>query len=141
MTVVVDTNVLTGMAGIGHPHGQILDAWLAGRLQWAVSTDILAEYEEILGKLKGATKAARFLSFIQLWGAQHGTLLQVSPSYFFRTIQADRDDDKFADCAIAVHADYIITSDRHFAPLVGSGYKPQPITPEEFIARHLTPAP
>ena len=25
-------------------------------------------------------------------------------------------------------------------PLVGSGFKPQPITPEEFIARVLTPA-
>ena len=34
-------------------------------------------------------------------------------------------------------ASYIITSDKHFAALIGSGFKPQPITPEEFIARHL----
>ena len=65
----------------------------------------------------------------------------MSPSFFFRTISADRDDDKFADCAIAANADYIITSDKHFAPLIGSGYKPQSITPEEFISRHLTAEP
>lgn len=65
----------------------------------------------------------------------------MSPSFFFRTISADRGDDKFADCAIAADADYIITNDKHFAPLIGSGYKPQPITPEEFIVRFLVPKP
>ena len=55
----------------------------------------------------------------------------------FHTITGDPDDDAFADCAIAAEADYLITSDHHFAPLKGSGYKPQPITPEEFIRRFL----
>lgn len=44
---------------------------------------------------------------------------------------------KFSDCAITAEADYIVTEDRHFQALIGSGYKPQPITPAEFIQRHL----
>ena len=60
----------------------------------------------------------------------------------FRKLRHEEDfsfggDDKFADCAIAAHADFIITSDQHFNVLIGSGYKPRPITPEEFIAQHL----
>ena len=48
-------------------------------------------------------------------------------------INNDPDDNKFTDCAITVHADYVITEDKHFAPLANAGYKPQPITPEAFI--------
>jgi predicted nucleic acid-binding protein len=48
----------------------------------------------------------------------------------------DPDDNAFTDCAIAAHADYVITEDRHFAPLANSGYKPQTITPTNFIARY-----
>ena len=34
--------------------------------------------------------------------------------------------------------DYNITEDQHFAVMRGSGYQPQPVTPEEFIRRHLS---
>jgi uncharacterized protein len=54
-----------------------------------------------------------------------------------KTSSADRDDDKFADCAITANADFIVTSDAHFRVLAGSGYRPQPITPEMFIERVL----
>ncbi|MEO5913852.1 MAG: hypothetical protein ABIS50_06440 [Luteolibacter sp.] len=55
-------------------------------------------------------------------------------------MSADRDDDKFADCAITADADFIVTSDSHFRVLNGSGYRPQPITPEAFIDRYLSEA-
>jgi hypothetical protein len=32
---------------------------------------------------------------------------------------------------------FILTFDRHFTALLGSGYKPRPISPEEFIASYL----
>ena len=139
MTVVVDTNVMNGMFVAKHPYAVIRHAWHLGRFKWALSTDILQEYEEVVGRMRGAAKAEEMLSIVMELGSRFGTVLQISPSFFFRTISADRDDDKFADCAITADADYIITSDKHFAPLIGSGYKPQPITPEEFIARFLTP--
>ena len=69
----------------------------------------------------GALPSEEILSIVMELGSRFDTVIEISPSFFFRTISADRDDDKFADCAIAANADYIITSDKHFAPLIGSG--------------------
>ena len=137
MTVVIDTNVMNGMFVTKHPHAAIRHAWYAGRFQWALSTEILQEYEEILGRMRGVGRAVEILGIVMELGSRFETVRQISPTFRFRTISADGDDDKFADCAIAADADYIITSDKHFAALIGSGFKPQPITPEEFIAQHL----
>jgi len=46
---------------------------------------------------------------------------------------------KFCDCAIAAEADFVISEDNHFAPLKSAGYRPQPITPTEFIRRLTAP--
>ena len=64
-------------------------------------------------------------------------LLRIAPHFRFHALPADPDDDKIADCAIAANANWIITEDRHFDPLLGSGYQPQPITPEKFIRRFI----
>ncbi len=141
MIVVLDTNVVLQSLNQRHPFAVILDAWYAGRFIWALSTDILLEYQEVIVRKSGIARWQALARLLDLAATHGGNAQQVSPSFFFRTISADRDDDKFADCAIAANADYIITSDKHFAPLIGSGYKPQPITPEEFISRHLTPEP
>ncbi len=61
---------------------------------------------------------------------------RVTPHFQFQIVVNDPDDNQFTGCAIAAHADYLITSDRHFAPLADAGYKPQPITPEAFIEKH-----
>ena len=66
-------------------------------------------------------------------GQLHDNLRRVEPTYYWRLIAADPDDDKFADCAIAAEAEYVVTEDAHFAALKNSGHKPQPITPEAFI--------
>jgi len=75
--------------------------------------------------------------FLNLISALHGNVRRVTPSFRFRTISADADDDAFADCAIAAEADWIITADHHFDALRGAGFKPQPITPQDFIERFL----
>ena len=137
MIVVLDTNVVLQALNQRHPSAVILHAWHAGRFVWALSTDILLEYQEVVVRQSGPARWQLLGRLLDL-AALHGSNTQrVSPSFFFRTISADRDDDKFADCAIAAHADYIITEDRDFRPLAGAGFKPQPITPQEFIARHL----
>ena len=105
---------------------------------WAFSTDILLEYQEVITLRSGSARWRMLERLFDLVAAHRGNILRVSPSYQFRTISADRDDDKFAACAITAQAEWIITEDRHFQPIVGSGYKPQPITPEQFIARFLS---
>ena len=45
MIVVIDTNVVLGMFTAGHRTRPIFSAWFDGRLRWALSTEILLEYE------------------------------------------------------------------------------------------------
>ena len=40
-------------------------------------------------------------------------LIQIA-YYHFGLIEADADDNKFVDCAIAADAEYIVTNDTHF---------------------------
>ncbi len=137
MTVCIDTNVVLGMFGHAMPHLPLRQALFAGKLIWAVSTEILLEYEEIVAREMGVLEAEKMLRFIEIVRLTRGGVRFVSPDFRFRAITFDADDDKFADCAITAHADYVITQDKHFQPLEGAGYKPRPVTPEEFIRRHL----
>ncbi len=137
MIVCIDTNVVLGMFGRAAPLLRLRQALFAGQFVWALSSEIMLEYEEIVTREMGAAGAARILRFIELVSQTRGAIRYVSPTFRFRAIPFDPDDDKFADCAIVAGADFVITEDKHFQPLVESGYKPQPITPEEFIQRHL----
>lgn len=138
MIVCLDTNTVLQASKRGHALSPILDAWVKGALIWAVSTDILLEYEEVITRKSGVARWQQLCRLMDLAELTDGNLLRVSPSYHFHIVTADPDDNIFTDCAIAAGADYLVTDDAHFKPLAGSGYKPQPITPAEFIARHLT---
>lgn len=137
MIVVIDTNVVLTMFKPTHANRPIFEAWAAGDLRWAVSTDILLEYEEVMTRMNSAAYAALAFQTMNAVASAKRNLVRILPTFRFHLIAGDPDDDKFADCAIVAGADWIITADRHFDALVGSGYRPQPIAPEEFIRRHL----
>ena len=139
MTVVIDTNVLIQGLDADHPNSAILDAWVDARFTWVVSTDVLMEYEEVVTRMMGSSRWKHVLRMMDLGESVNDNLLRVATYFQFLAIPADRDDDKFADCAISAHADYVITEDRHFRSLAQAGYKTQPIDPQEFIIRHLSP--
>ena len=61
MTVVIDTNVVPGMFRLRHAYGPLLDAWFDGAFLWAMSTEILLEYTEIVGRMSGAARAQAIL--------------------------------------------------------------------------------
>jgi uncharacterized protein len=135
MKVCVDTNVLLQARAASHPYGLILDAFVFGQMQWAVSNSILQEYQEIIGQRCGQVAWDTLYQLMQNL-EKRGVLERVVLNFQFQVVFHDPDDNKLTDCAISAHADYIITSDHHFAPLVNAGYKPQPITPEAFIERY-----
>ena len=55
MIAVLDTNALIQIFGANSPFAPILDALRNGRLQLAVSTPILLEYEEIIRRSSGSS--------------------------------------------------------------------------------------
>ena len=137
MTIVIDTHALVPMLATNHPIHEIRRMWMRGEFVLALTTEILLENEEIAKPRIGDLRWHEFSILLDRVAVLRNNLLRVSPSFRFRLIAADPDDDKFADCAIAAEANYIITSDHHFDALTGSGYKPTPVLPEEFIRRHL----
>lgn len=137
MTVVLDTNVLLPLFGKAGRHRPLRDAIADGRVRWAVSTSVLFEYEEILVARSGRSRWEGLLRLMHSVSLRHGSVLAVSPSFYFEVVTADPNDNKFSDCAIIANADWLITEDAHFAPLANAGYRPKPITPGEFIARFL----
>ena len=135
MTIVLDTNAIVQMFGARSPAAPLKEALVAGRMTTAISTGIWLEYEEVIVRYAGSAAWMRVARIFELAHELHGNVRHVEPSFFFHLITADPDDDKFVDCAIAAEADFVVTDDAHFNALRGSGHKPQPITPADFIAR------
>lgn len=138
MIVCIDTNALLPILSLSHRWGVILDAWIDGRFAWAMSTEILAEYEELVVSRMGATRWREFVRLLEVVDALQHNVVRISPSFRFHAIPGDPDDDKFADCAIVADADFIVTEDRHFDVLNNSAYTPRPLTPDEFLFRLTT---
>ena len=136
MTVCIDTNSLVQLFGKRSRFRAIAAALMDARIELAVSSAILLEYEEVAAAMYGTEFAREVMGFLDLATAA-GSVRRIAPSFHFRIISADPDDDIFADCAIAADAGHIITEDGHFEAMRGAGYKAQPITPDEFIRRFL----
>jgi putative PIN family toxin of toxin-antitoxin system len=137
MTVVIDTNCLLPMLSLTHPSRVIREEWAKGRFTWAMSTEILLEYQEIAEPRIGRGRWKDFLLLLEIGSTLFDNVRLITPHFRFEQIPADPDDNKFADCAIVTHAEWVITEDRHFKSMTGSGYKPQPIRPENFIRQVL----
>ncbi len=103
---------------------------MGGQLEFALSTAILLESEEVAAAMQGPGFAREVMNFLDLATAS-GFVRHFTPQFHFRIITADPDDHIFADCVVAADAQYIITEDRHFGALRNAGDKPQPITPED----------
>lgn len=114
MKIVLDTNVLVNSFLKRSKNYWIWKALEAQQLTLCVTTDILLEYEEIITRRYDDALLATFvLDALQIMP----NVVYIRKDIFFRLIPQDQDDEKFADCAIAVSADYLVTNDRHFRPL------------------------
>src|SRR5919108_1497088 len=138
MTVCVDTNTLIQLFGRQAAHHAILNALLSGQLTIALSNEILFEYREVVTRMLGPQTWQELMRALEIMEELYANVVRAEPQFRFNVTTADADDNKFADCAIVANADFIITEDQHFGALINAGYRPQPITPQEFIARFLT---
>jgi putative PIN family toxin of toxin-antitoxin system len=138
MIVCLDTSLVLQIFGQKQPFYPILRALLDGRLTLAVSTEILLEYQEVITRLSGPDRWRDAAALLELVSRIHGNVRQIEPQFRFNVINADPDDNKFCDCAIAAEADFVVTEDSHFDALKSAGYKPQPVKPDEFIRQYFS---
>lgn len=109
MKVVIDTNVLVSALSSRSIYHWLIQEVLNEKLEVFVTEDILLEYEEILKRKYATSVATNFIAALKLLPTVHYTQI-----YFRWQLLSDLDDNKFADCAIAANADYIITNDKHY---------------------------
>lgn len=113
MKVVIDTNILLVSISPASKYRWIFDGFLREDYTLCVTTDILMEYEEILGNHMSPNFATTILQIIE--NAPNVEL--ITRYYHWNLISADADDNKFVDCAIAANAKFLVTHDKHFKVL------------------------
>lgn len=110
MQIVLDTNVLLVSLPSHSPYSPIYRALLDKHYHVWVSNEIITEYEEQIGKRLGIERTeVKFFELLNLDNVHF-----VDTTYNWKLIDADPDDNKFVDCAIASNAHYLVTNDGHF---------------------------
>ncbi len=110
---------------------------VSGDIEIAFSNEMWLEYEEAIVRSSGVMRWQHIARFFDGMKSLHRNIIQVEPTFRFAVISTDPDDNKGADCAIVSGAKFIVAEDQHFAALIGSGYRPQPITPQAFVGDYL----
>lgn len=113
MRLVIDTNCLLVSIPKLSETRWLFDGLRSGLFEFGITTEILEEYEEVIGDFYSPNLAQ---NVVEMLPNLKNSLL-ITPYYYWDLIVIDRDDNKFVDCAIACQADYIITHDKHFKEL------------------------
>lgn len=110
MKIVLDTNVLLVSISPKSKFHWVFQNFLNEEYTLCVTTDILQEYEEIIGQHMGEESANYVLQIIE-----NSVNVQLITKYFrWNLISADPDDNKFVDCAVSCNAKFLVTNDKHF---------------------------
>jgi uncharacterized protein len=110
MRLVIDTNCLLVSIPKLSETRWLFDAIRTGVFDIGITTEILEEYEEIIGEFYSPSLATNIVEMLPTLTSS----ILITLYYKWQLIEADLDDNKFVDCAIACQADYIITHDKHF---------------------------
>lgn len=110
LKVVIDTNILLVSVSKRSPYHWIFQRLIKGEYTLCVTTEILFEYEEIIGKEMGSIVANSVYQLLE-----NLPNVELITNYFcWDLIKNDSDDNKFTDCAIAANAICLVSHDKHF---------------------------
>ena len=110
MNIVLDTNSLIMSIAPKNPYRKVWNAFLKGDYNLCVSNEIIEEYSEVLSRNISPQVSEAIVYAI----LSRPNVIRKDPHYTFALIEADKDDNKFVDCAIAANAKCIVTEDKHF---------------------------
>lgn len=106
----MDTNCLIQIVSPRSKYHSLWMSFVRGEYELCVSNEIVDEYLEILQKLTSVEVAEYIMKTI----INSPFVVFIDTFYKFDLIQADKDDNKFVDCAIAAQARCIISNDHHY---------------------------
>ncbi len=135
MRVVADTNtVVSGLLWHGPPR-QVLDKARDGIVELTTSAQLLAELEDVLRREKFAQRLeAAGVNARELVLGYAALAAIVKPEGIAPVVQGDPEDDQVLACALAAHAEAIVSGDHHLLEL--GEYQGIPIlTPAQLLAR------
>lgn len=108
--IVLDTNSLIMAISSHNRYHKVWQAFLQGGYVLCVTNEIIEEYHEVIARNINRLVAEAIVYAV----LTRNNVKRVVPHYHFHLIEADEDDNKFVDCAIAANACCIVTEDRHF---------------------------
>ena len=108
--IVLDTNALIMAISAKSAYHKAWQAFLDRRYVLCITNEIVEEYLEVLARNINVRVAEAIVYAI----LSRENVRKLDTHFRFHLIQADEDDNKFVDCAIAANARYIVTEDHHF---------------------------
>ena len=131
--VIIDTNVFVSSFFGGNP-GKIIDLWKNGAIILCLSRPIVEEYVEVLKRL-GLREAEELEELLRLFARGFNSLYAANTPAL-DIVRDDPDDDKFIECAVALHCKVIISGDKHLLSVQDyMGIKI--VSPREFLHSRL----
>ena len=110
MKIVIDTNVLLVSISARSPFHWLYKFVIEKKIDVYLMTEILHEYEEKIAEHWSVEVSRTVVRTLTEMSNVH-----LITTYFrLQLIINDTDDNKFADCAFAAGANFIITNDKHF---------------------------
>ena len=139
LPIVVDTNILVSgtIAEAGFP-ARIVDAAIAGRIQFVISPILVDEYLEVIERPRIARKYTQIQERLdKIRRYLHLDTIFVSGIPTAPIVLDDPDDDFILACAEEGRARYVVSGDHHLLAL--HEYRGiEILTPREFVTRLLS---
>ena len=130
LKVVLDTNIILSSVSRYSPYRLVFDKLDDFAYDFAVSTEILFEYDEKLSSIFSPELSKLTLDLMMM----NPNIHLISPSFQTRLIYPDMDDNKFVDCAFAANANYLVTNDKDYKILKTTSFpKVNLLKMDEFI--------
>lgn len=134
MRIVLDTNVFVSGVFFSGPPYQILRAWQAGKIELAVSPEILDEYQRV-GETLAEEHPILNLKPVLEYVIRDANVFSAPP--LPEAVCEDPDDDKFLACALASGSKMIVSGYKHLLKV--SGYQGvEVLKPREFVTQYLS---
>ena len=109
LRIVIDTNILLVSVSPKSRLHWIFKSLLEEKYILCVTTDMLAEYAEVIERHMGHIASESALGILE-----NLENIEYITSYFQFDLLQDKDDNKFVDCAIAANAHFLVTHDGDF---------------------------